>query len=127
LREISAELAKRGYLNERGKPFNAMSIKNMVEPHMKLTWSGDEKNGWLGVGDGVAYTIQQPFYASDLYETRSINLGPEHQIDLTKPARRLAGQAQRLSAGVRGNISYVKPAATLEEAKAQAERDYAWR
>jgi DNA invertase Pin-like site-specific DNA recombinase len=31
LREISAELAKRGYLNERGQPFNAMSIKNMVE------------------------------------------------------------------------------------------------
>jgi DNA invertase Pin-like site-specific DNA recombinase len=31
LREISAELAKLGYLNERGKPYNPASIKSMLE------------------------------------------------------------------------------------------------
>jgi DNA invertase Pin-like site-specific DNA recombinase len=31
LREISAELAARGHLNERGKPFSAMSVANMLE------------------------------------------------------------------------------------------------
>jgi hypothetical protein len=30
LREISAALAKAGHVNERGKPFSAMSVKNMV-------------------------------------------------------------------------------------------------
>jgi hypothetical protein len=31
LREISAELKERGYLNDNGKPFAAMSIRNMLE------------------------------------------------------------------------------------------------
>jgi DNA invertase Pin-like site-specific DNA recombinase len=31
LREIAAELAARGYLNERGQPFSAMSVRNMLE------------------------------------------------------------------------------------------------
>jgi hypothetical protein len=31
LRKISAELAKAGYLNERGQPFGAKSIKSMLE------------------------------------------------------------------------------------------------
>ena len=30
LRRISAELAKAGYLNERGEPFHAQSIRNML-------------------------------------------------------------------------------------------------
>ena len=30
LREIAAELAKHGYLNEHGKPFAAMSVRNML-------------------------------------------------------------------------------------------------
>jgi hypothetical protein len=30
LREISAELAAAGYLNERGKPFNPKSIASML-------------------------------------------------------------------------------------------------
>jgi len=30
LREISAALAEQGYMNERGKPFSAMSVKNML-------------------------------------------------------------------------------------------------
>jgi hypothetical protein len=28
---VSAELAQRGYLNERGQPFSAMSVRNMLE------------------------------------------------------------------------------------------------
>jgi DNA invertase Pin-like site-specific DNA recombinase len=31
LREISAELARLGHLNERGQPFNPASIKSMLE------------------------------------------------------------------------------------------------
>src|SRR4029077_10256508 len=31
LREISAELAPRGIMNERGKPFSAASIKSMLQ------------------------------------------------------------------------------------------------
>jgi DNA invertase Pin-like site-specific DNA recombinase len=31
LREISAELAQRGIMNERGKPFSAASIKSMLQ------------------------------------------------------------------------------------------------
>jgi hypothetical protein len=30
LREISAELAKRGHVNSAGRPFAAMSIRNML-------------------------------------------------------------------------------------------------
>jgi hypothetical protein len=31
LREVSAELAKLGYLNERGRPFAAASVKVMID------------------------------------------------------------------------------------------------
>jgi hypothetical protein len=30
LREIAAELAQRGHLNEQGKPFSAMSVRSML-------------------------------------------------------------------------------------------------
>ncbi len=30
LREVAAALAERGYLNQRGKPFSAMSVRNML-------------------------------------------------------------------------------------------------
>jgi hypothetical protein len=30
LREIAAELARRGHLNERGQPFSAMSVRSML-------------------------------------------------------------------------------------------------
>jgi hypothetical protein len=39
LREISAELATRGFMNERGNPYSAASFPLLCESHMISVWS----------------------------------------------------------------------------------------
>jgi len=43
LREISAELAQRGIMNERGQPFSAASINSMFVKSSRLAFAGRQR------------------------------------------------------------------------------------